>query len=87
MCLTEQKVWPDLCGRDQEDNSQRFLEEVTAMDPRFKSRGDKRFQLGSFGEGSHSSRRCRSRRGPAALTAGQTVPYPGKLSTMMMMAH
>lgn len=37
----KQKVWTDLSGRYQEYKIQEFLEEVTAMDPRFKAKSDR----------------------------------------------
>ena len=41
LCLALKKVWTDLSGRYQEDTIQEFLEEVTAMDPRFKPKSDR----------------------------------------------
>ena len=37
----KQKVWADISGRYQKDTIQEFLEEVTAMDPRFKPKSDR----------------------------------------------
>ena len=80
----KQKVWADISGRYQKDTIQEFLEEVTAMDPRFKAKSDRDTTWDRLQEAAKA----------ANATEAEAVPLPDlkdsdirRRQSMIMMTH